>query len=45
MLYYVRVDNEVVMVATDAKDVAAFLAASEVDPDLKDKKVEVEERK
>lgn len=43
MTYYVKVDDDIVMIATDIKDVQAFLAATEVDPELKDKKIQVEE--
>jgi hypothetical protein len=43
MAYYIRVDNEVVVVATDKNDVKAIVQSMTFDPETKDKKVTVTE--
>jgi hypothetical protein len=43
MVYYIRVDNEIVAVATDESDATAIVESMAIDPETKDKKVTVTE--
>jgi len=43
MAYYIRVDDEIVAIATDKNDAKAILDGMSYDPETKDKKVTVTE--
>ena len=44
MAYYVRVDDEIVLIATRKSDVDDWVKSANSDPKIKDKKVTVEEK-
>jgi len=41
MAYYIRIEGEIIAVATDEKDAVAIATGMAIDPDKKDKKVTV----